>query len=53
MSTLNVIRKKNYAIVEMDQGKVNALNTDLWRDLGDTFRTLDSDDKIMGAILSG
>lgn len=53
MSTVKIHRKKNYAIVEMDQGKVNALNTDLWRELGETFRTLDADEEVKGSILTG
>jgi len=33
MDTVKVIRKKDYAIVEINNGKVNAINEALGRDL--------------------
>lgn len=51
--TLNIELKENYAIVQLNSGKVNAINTQLLKDLKQTFNALDKDDNIKGAILTG
>ena len=53
METLNIIRKSNYAIVEINNGKVNAINESLGRDLIESFGQLEEDDDIKGVILTG
>jgi len=53
MDTVKVIRKKDYAIVEINNGKVNAINEALGRDLIEAFDELERDDNIKGAILAG
>ena len=53
METLNIIRKSNYAIVEINNGKVNAINESLGRDLIEAFGQLEEDDDIKGVILAG
>lgn len=50
---VNIEYKDNYAIVAMDNGKVNAINTDLSRSLKETFEALETNDDIKGAILTG
>jgi len=52
-ATLNIELKADYAIVQIDNGKVNAINTPLLKDLKATFATLEKDKKVKGAILSG
>lgn len=51
--TLQIEIKENYAIVQLNQGKVNAINTDLLVDLKSIFQTLSTDADVKGVILSG
>jgi len=51
--TLEVQLKENYAIVQLNNGKVNAINTPLLKDLKQTFEALEKDESIKGAILAG
>jgi 3,2-trans-enoyl-CoA isomerase len=53
METLKIIKKKNYAIVEINNGKVNAINEPLGRDLIEAFSQLGEDDEVKGVILAG
>ncbi len=53
LDTLNIEIKDNYAIVQLNNGKVNAINTPLLKDLKSTFEALDQDAAIKGAILAG
>jgi len=50
---VNIEHKDNYAIVAIDNGKVNAINTDLARSLKETFEALETNDEVKGAILTG
>jgi len=52
-TTLKIEKKENFAIVRLDNGKVNAINTALLEDLKTTFSALANDDKVRGLILSG
>jgi len=52
-NSLQIEIKENYAIVQLDNGKVNAINTELLVDLKATFEALEKDEKVKGAILSG
>ena len=51
--TLIVETKDDYAIVILNQGKVNAINTALLVDLKRTIMAMDIDSNIKGVILSG
>ena len=51
--SLKIDRKGNYAIIEIDNGKVNAINETLAADLKAVFDEFDSDDEIKGVILAG
>lgn len=51
--TLQVSYPDNYAIVQLDNGKVNAITTTLLVDLKQTLDQLDQDDKVQGVMLSG
>lgn len=53
MSTLKIEHKNGYAIIQIDNGKVNAINTDLVRDLRDTFLKFENDASVRGIILTG
>ena len=50
---LNIEFKDDYAIVQLNNGKVNALNNQILGDLKNTFRQLKDDDNVKGAILTG
>jgi len=51
--TLLVEIKDDYAIVQLNNGKVNAINTPLLKDIRQIFDALDQDAQIKGAILAG
>ena len=51
--TLKLIPKENYVIIELDNGKVNAINTPLLKEIILTLDILDKDDEVKGVILSG
>ncbi|WP_281542815.1 enoyl-CoA hydratase/isomerase family protein [Maribacter aestuarii] len=53
MDTLELIEKENYTIVQMNRGKVNAINYEMVKELGEVFKKLEDDPDVMGVILSG
>jgi 3,2-trans-enoyl-CoA isomerase len=53
MQTLNIEYKENYAIVQMDHGKVNAISTELTNDLHAAFTDLEKNEAVKGVILIG
>ncbi|MEM6698372.1 MAG: enoyl-CoA hydratase/isomerase family protein [Bacteroidota bacterium] len=53
MDTLNIELKSGYALVQIDNGKVNAINTNLARDLRDTFLDFDKKSEVRGIALIG
>ena len=53
MDTLVIEHKKDYSIVQMDNGKVNAFDTALSRELKEVFLELEKDDSNRGVILAG
>ena len=53
ITTLQVHKKENYAIIQLDNGKVNAINTPLLLDIRKTLEALDADQSVKGAILAG
>jgi len=53
LASLNFDIKNDYAIIQIDNGKVNAINLSLLQDLNTAFTTLSSDESVKGAILSG
>ncbi|MFT4972744.1 MAG: 3,2-trans-enoyl-CoA isomerase [Paraglaciecola sp.] len=53
MNTLNLIKKEDYVIVELNRGKVNAIDSELMTELGQTFRDLEKDESVKGVILTG
>lgn len=53
MNTLEVNYKDKYAIVQMNRGKVNAINFEMVQELRDTFHALEENVKVKGVILTG
>ena len=53
ITTLQINQDKDYAVVQIDNGKVNGITTKLLADLKYTFRALDQDDGTKGVILTG
>ncbi len=53
METLKVIRKEKYAIVQLDRGKVNAINRQMVDEIRETFKALQEDDEVKGVVLTG
>ncbi len=53
MNTLKVSYKEAYAIVQMNRGKVNAINFEMVQDLRDIFATLEANPEVKGVILTG
>ena len=53
MNTLKRIDKGEYTIVQMDRGKVNAINAEMLSELQQVFRNLEDDAPVHGVILTG
>jgi len=53
MNTVELTEKENYVIVQMNRGKVNAINLEMVNELTEVFKKLEDDHKVMGAILTG
>lgn len=53
MNTLNIEHKNGYTVIQIDNGKVNAINTELARDLRDVFLELAEKDEVGGIALIG
>ncbi len=53
MNTLEVTYKDEYAIVQMNRGKVNAINFEMVQELRDIFHALEGNAKMKGVILTG
>lgn len=53
MNTLKVTYKADYAIVQMNRGKVNAINFEMVQDLRDIFYRLEQNNAVKGVILTG
>ncbi|RMG21497.1 MAG: enoyl-CoA hydratase/isomerase family protein [Bacteroidetes bacterium] len=51
--TLNIQRLPGYAIVQLDHGKVNAIDELMARELAEVFEELEADEKVKGLILAG
>ena len=53
MKTLEIIYKEDYAIVQLNRGKVNAINFEMVDELRETFSNLGDNIAIKGVILTG
>jgi len=52
-TTIQIHKKEDYAILQLDNGKVNAINTPLLLDIRKALKELDANQTIKGAILAG
>ncbi len=53
MKTIQLIHKERYAIVQLNRGKVNAINHEMVRELTTVFTDLETNSKVEGVILTG
>ena len=53
MNTIKIIKKEGYTIVQMNRGKVNAINYEMVQELRQAFRDIENDKEVKGAILTG
>ncbi len=53
MKNLIITQKEGYTLVQMNRGKVNAINLDMVNELRQVFAALEKDPKVKGAILTG
>ena len=53
MNNLIITKKEGYAIVQMNRGKVNAINHQMVNELRQTFASLEKDTTTKGVILTG
>ena len=53
MQFVNTTHKENYSIIQLDRGKVNALDINLVRELRTTVSELSEDKSVKGIILTG
>ena len=53
METLKVIRKDKYCIVQLNRGKVNAINFQMVNEIRETFKALQADEEVQGVIMTG
>jgi len=53
MEYLQIEKKKEYVIVQMNRPKVNAINEQMVAELRQTFQALEHDDDVKGVILTG
>lgn len=53
MNTIKIIKKEGYTIVQMNRGKVNAINYEMVQELRQAFRDIENDKEVKGVILTG
>ncbi|MEL6922412.1 MAG: enoyl-CoA hydratase/isomerase family protein [Bacteroidota bacterium] len=53
MPFIHIDKKDQYAIVQINRGKVNAINHQLVRELTEAFLQMENDDSVGGVILTG
>ena len=53
MNTIQVTKKDNYAILQLDRGKVNAINHEMVKEIRSVVAEVANSDEIQGLILTG
>ncbi len=53
LNTIQLIQKDQYTIVQLNRGKVNAINHEMVKELQEVFKTLVTDEATKGVILTG
>lgn len=53
MNTLQITKEENYAIVQLDRGTSNPINTEMLKEIQICFSELAADDSVAGVVLTG
>ena len=53
MQTISTTQEGDICIVQLDNGKVNAINLQMIQELTDLFKSLDADESVRGVIIAG
>ncbi|VAW16934.1 Enoyl-CoA hydratase [hydrothermal vent metagenome] len=53
MNTIQLTKKENYTIVQLNRGKVNAINQQMVNELSTVFDDLQHDESVKGVVLTG
>jgi 3,2-trans-enoyl-CoA isomerase len=53
MNTINITKKENYVILQLNRGKVNAINHEMVKEIRKAVAEFSEDDAIKGMILTG
>lgn len=53
MNTLQLVKKQDYIIVQMNRGKVNAINYEMVQELRQVFQDIENNEEVKGVILTG
>ena len=53
MEYINITKKNNYAIVQLNRRKVNAINHQVVNEIREAFSNLNSDNEVAGVIMTG
>lgn len=53
MNTIQITKKENYAILQLDRGKVNAINQEMVLEIRSAFADFTVNDTIQGVIITG
>jgi len=53
MNTLNITKKQDYAIVQLNRAKANAMNLEMVNEIRQTFNDLTADASVRGVIIEG
>jgi 3,2-trans-enoyl-CoA isomerase len=53
MQTIQLIKKADYAILQLNRGKVNAINHEMVKEIRSTIQMIEQDDSIRGLIIAG
>ena len=53
MNTIQLHPKEGYTILQLQRGKVNAINQEMVHELQDCFKNFEHDDAVKGVLLTG
>ncbi|MBW1296141.1 enoyl-CoA hydratase/isomerase family protein [Aquimarina litoralis] len=53
MKTIQIEKKNEYVVVQLNRGKVNAINHQMVKEIRQVFNEFENDDSVKGAIITG
>lgn len=53
MNTIKITKKESYAILQLNRGKVNAINHEMVKEIREAFQDFSTNDSVKGVILTG